>query len=71
MKIVAVKRKSSIIIGRLYFETVEHLVLLNNVLQGAHLGPLRNRRRRHFDNEAHIMIIPRSEVVAVEVMRRS
>ena len=71
LKIVAVKRKNSTTIGQLYFKTEEHLVLLNNILQRAHLGPLRNRRRLHSEPEAHIVIIPRNEVVAVEVIRRS
>jgi hypothetical protein len=72
VKTVAVKQKGATTIGLLYFETEEHLVLLNNVFQKAHLGPLRNRRQRHFEPEAHIVIIPRSEVaevVAFEVLR--
>lgn len=69
MKWVAVKQKSSIVtIGLLFFQSDEHIVLLNNVLKGAHLGPLRNHRRRHYEPEAHIVIIPRSEVVAVEAL---
>jgi hypothetical protein len=51
----------------LYIKTAAHVVLLNNIVKGAHLGRLRNRRRVHIDPEADLIIIPRSEVLSIEV----
>ena len=62
-----VRREHSSTIGMLYFKTAAHVVLLNNVVKGAHLGRLRNRRRIHIDPEADVIIIPRSEILSIEV----
>ena len=70
MKFVQVNRKASSIVGMLYFETDDHLVLLNNVFEGAHLGRLRNMRRKHVEPEADIVVVPRHEVVSVDLLKR-
>jgi hypothetical protein len=70
MPIVAVERKSSTIVGRLYFRTQRHVVLLNNIRHCAHLGRLRGRRRRHFDPEADVFVIPTDQIVAVHALGR-
>ncbi len=64
-KVVEVRRKGSLIIGQLFMQTRTHIVLINNVLQGADLGRLRRRRVHHFDPEATVTVIPREDVVSV------
>lgn len=70
-KIVTVRRKGSITVGRLYFKTTTHVVLLNNVLEQADLGRLRQQRKRHFEPEADVIVIPRADVLSIEVNRRN
>ncbi len=67
---VSVRRKNSVTVGQLYFKTATHVVLLNNVLQQADLGRLRQRRTRHFEPEADVIVIPRVDVLSIELVGR-
>jgi hypothetical protein len=68
LPVVVVKRKNSKIVGQLYFKTTTHIVLLNNVVQQAELGRLRQIRKRHIDPEANVIVIPRADVEWIAVV---
>jgi len=65
---VVVKTARSETIGFLYFKTSTHVVLLNSLLQGADLGPLKGVVDRHYSHEADITIIPAADVTAIDVI---
>jgi len=69
--LVAVHRKGSIVLGWMYFKTKTHIVLLNNVVGAAELGRFRQQREQHIDSEAEITVIPRTDVVRVDVLKKS
>jgi hypothetical protein len=56
--------------GFLYMEDSRFVVLLNNLaIEKADLGPLRSIRHDHIDPEADILILPRGQVDAMEMMQ--
>ena len=56
-------------IGVLYFENERVVVLLNNLVQNADLGPIKYFRDKHVEPEATIVIIPRDQVRAIEILQ--
>ena len=65
---VIVKTKRISTIGLMYFKTSTHIVLLNNVVEKAELGRLRQLRKRHVEPEATVVVIPRVDVERIEVI---
>jgi hypothetical protein len=57
-------------IGYLYFENERVVILLNNLIEKADLGPIKYVRNEHIEPEASIMIIPRNQVTAIEILQR-
>ena len=55
-------------VGFLYMKNERVVVLLNNVAQRAHLGPLQNIRRERVEPEAQILILPRRKVEKIELL---
>ena len=54
--------------GLLWFQTARHVVLLNHVVTGVDLGPVRARREDHLSHEADITIIPAGDVIEIEYL---
>jgi hypothetical protein len=56
--------------GFLYMEDSRFVVLLNNVaVERADLGPLQSIRHEHIDPEADILILPRGQVRAIDMLQ--
>jgi len=58
LKSVKVRHGRSFTFGLLYFRSRTHVVLLNNLVDSADLGPLRHVRKNYIENEATIAVIP-------------
>jgi hypothetical protein len=56
-------------IGYLYLENERFIVLLNNLVQKADLGPIKYVRNKHIEPEATMIIIPRDQVKAIEILQ--
>lgn len=69
MTLCEVHTEHSVIVGALYFETELSVVLLNNLVEGADLGPLAPLRSHHVAPEATITIIPREDVCELRRLR--
>lgn len=52
-------------------DTPTHVVLLNNLREGADLGPVKPIRRRHLEPEADIRVVPRHMVEGIERLKPS
>lgn len=55
-------------IGLLFTHNERVVVLLNNIVNKAYLGPLQNIRHKHIEPEADILVLPRNQVIAVNVL---
>lgn len=64
-----IRTEHSVILGALFFETELCVVLLNNLVDGADLGPLAAVRSRHLMPEAAITVIPRDDIVGLRYLR--
>ena len=69
LKAVEVRLKKSVLIGALYFKTPTSVVLLNNIYSEADLGRLRQKRTHHLTPEADVIIVPRSDVISIAVIK--
>ena len=58
-------------VGLLYLENERVVILLNNLIENADLGPIKSIRIEHIEPEASITIIPRDQVTAIEIMHES
>jgi hypothetical protein len=58
-------------VGLLYLENERVIVLLNNLVEKADLGPIRYIRDEHIEPEASITIIPRAQVTAIEILNEA
>jgi hypothetical protein len=55
--------------GLLYFENERVVVLLNNLVQEADLGPIKYFCNKHVEPEATIVVIPRDQVRAIKILQ--
>jgi len=55
-------------IGLLYFQNERVTVLLNGIVDSTDLGPLKNLHKKYTDFEAHMIILPTSEVEIVHTL---
>ena len=55
-------------IGLLYLENKRVVILLNHLVEKADLGPIKYVRNEHVEPEASIIIIPRNQVTAIEML---
>ncbi len=55
--------------GFLYMKNERVVVLLNNVVSTADLGPLKSVRRNHVDPEAYIRVFPAAQVKSIQIWR--
>lgn len=55
-------------IGFLYMQNERVVVLLNNLVADADLGPLQSIRRKHIEPEADILILPRRQVNTIKIL---
>ncbi len=55
-------------IGYLYMENERVIVLLNNIVEKADLGPLQSIRNVHIEPEADILILPRGQIEMIETL---
>ena len=58
----------SVYYGFLYMQNERIVVLLNNLVDNAELGPLQNIRREHIEPEADILILPRRQVNTIKIL---
>ncbi|GIK58511.1 MAG: hypothetical protein BroJett015_41740 [Chloroflexota bacterium] len=56
-------------VGLLYFENERVVILLNNLIEKAGLGPIKFVRNEHIEPESSIIIIPRNQVTAIEILQ--
>ena len=59
-----------LIIGMLYFQTPQHVVLINGLNSRADLGHLRPLRREHVDSESSVTVIPQAMVDSIEYLKK-
>ncbi len=57
-------------IGLLYFENERVVILLNNLTNKADLGPIMDICNDYVEPEASIMIIPRDQVMTIEILQK-
>ena len=55
-------------IGFLYMQNDRVVILLNNLAEKADLGPLRRTKHNHIEPEADILILPRRQVDAIQIL---
>ena len=55
--------------GFLLFATSKFIVLLNNMVKGADVGPLKSVRMKQIEPECDVLVLPRSASVTMEFMR--
>lgn len=51
------------VLGCMFAETKEHLIVLNNVVEGSDLGRLKKLRKQQLNPEADIYIFPLKAIV--------
>jgi hypothetical protein len=56
-------------IGLLLFETTEFIVLINNVVTGADVGPLRPIRTEQIEPECDVLVLPRAPGMTVKFLK--
>jgi len=59
------------VLGSLFATTRQHVIVLNNVVEGAELGKLKKRRVEHLNPEADIYIFPRNTIDDVRIFHDS
>jgi hypothetical protein len=66
---VVVRAGAVMHMGLLLFETNKFIVLLNNMVEGADVGPLRSVRTEQFEPECDVLVLPRSAGMTMEFLR--
>jgi len=56
-------------IGFLYFKNDRVVILLNDLTNKANLGPIKDICNNYVEPEASIMIIPRDQVMDIEILQ--
>ena len=62
MKIIIVSTKDSELIGYLFIDAPDYLVVANNVVEDSLVGPIKQSKVRFIDAEADFVILPREKV---------
>ena len=60
----------SVYTGFLYMQNERVVILVNNLVDNAELGPLQNIRRKHIEPEADILILPRRQVNTIKIVEK-
>ena len=55
-------------VGFLYMKNERVIVLLNNIVEKADLGPLQSIRNVHIEPEADILILPRGQIEMIKIV---
>ena len=58
-------------LGFLYMQNEHFVVILNNIVDKADLGPLQFIRREHIEPEADVLILPRSNVLEIKLLEEA
>ena len=69
MKSTIVSTKDSELIGFLFIDSPDYLVVANSVVEGSLVGPIKQNKVRFIDTEADFVILPREKVRGLRFLK--